>query len=280
MGWDSLVSGVKEATTVANQVTNTSQKVGRVANRAGNLVGVRTSGQPNRQNNNILSETTEIIAPEGTCVIIPKEVTANKQFRYLGRNAYESLVNMANLREGCDNVVVLDATGQPSAAVYDRTATGYVLKGTQIPVKIEVENGGYKGVALSETEFAVCVKAIQTQDPNQEKFKTTSEMGKAEDANAAGWFKRNWEWLTGAIVTAAVAIGACFLFKKQRKKTKDAQKKVSELKTQVTKLETDIAELSTEKSGESTLAQNGTLVKDTAVLSSDSAINTGNSGRV
>ena len=278
MGWDSLVSGVKEATTVANQATNTAQRFGRVAGRAGNLV---STGRTNGKSGNQQPETTStMVAPEGTCVIIPAAVTANKQPRYLGRNAYESLVNMANMREGCDNVVVLDATGNPSAAVYDRTATGYVLKGTQIPVKIETENGRYKGVTLSETEFAVCVKAIQTQDPNQKKFETTSELGRAEDANVAGWLKRNWEWLTGAIVATAIAIGACFLFKKQRKKTKDAQKKVSELKTQVADLQTNITELSTEKSGESTLAQNGTLIKDTAILSSDSTINTGNSGRV
>ena len=78
-----------------------------------------------------------------------------------------------------------------------------------------------------------------------------------------GFWARNWEWIVGAVAAVAVAIGAFFLIRKQKKKTDKAKDEVKTLTGQVSDLQNKVNELSngnSENSASSALANSGTAV--------------------
>ena len=78
-------------------------------------------------------------------------------------------------------------------------------------------------------------------------------------ADQRGFWERNWDWIVAAVAAVAVAIGAVFLIRKQKKKTDKAKDEASTLQTQVTDLTNKVNELTEKKDG-STLANNSTQI--------------------
>lgn len=209
-------------------------------------------------------------APEGTCIILPPQVTANGQPRYLGAKAYESIRNLMTGGDGPNNnVVVIGPDGQPSRNVYTYNPDGTLcVRGTQTPVDIKItDDGKLAGVILSEAEYFAAGRGIQIeqQNPEVQRIKERKELGQAEDANNAGWLARNWQWLIGAGLAVAAAVTGCLLLRKQKKKTKTATNQASELKTEIASLNERVSEL------QSGLASSGTQV---CGLSNDVSANT------
>lgn len=185
-------------------------------------------------------------APVDTCIMIEPYISSTGSVRYLGRNVYETIQNMIAGKETLGHAVVVDATGRPSAAVYDKIGDGYCLKGTNVPVKIKEENGKIQGVLLSEKEYSACVTSMQTTDQSLRKFTYDSRLGSSDDANVQSWFQRNWDWLL-SVAGALVAFGTSFfLSRRSKKKEKRAQQNVQNLKAEVNVLTNQILDL-TEK---------------------------------
>ena len=205
-------------------------------------------------------------APEGTCIILPPQVTANGQPRYLGAKAYESIKNLMTGGNGPNNnVVVVGPDGKPSQNVYTYNPDGTLcVRGTQTPVDIQqTSDGKLAGVILSEKEYFSAGYGIQQeqQNPGAQQIKQNAELGKAEDANNASWWEKNWQWLVGAGIAVAAAITGYFLIRNQKKKTKSANNQASELRSEIASLGERVSEL------QAGLAANGTQM--------DGSVNTG-----
>ncbi len=261
---NNMRSTVRDITRAGDALSKAGNTIGNLTGLSGNSQSVQYasgSGQP------VQTQAASII-PSGTCIIIPSTYSITGQDRFLGRGAYQSLVNMMNGSGECNNVIVVDANGNPSPNIYDQTAGGLVLKGTQTPVKFNYEEiNGVKtpaAVALSETEFQAVANGMQKQ--GKDKFKT-SDQGEAEDADNRSWWARWWQV---AVATATVAIGGLITFlliKKSRKKEKSAKNESSSLSTQAADLRNQIDDLSkptdsntNTNSNDSTLASSGTVV--------------------
>lgn len=269
-----ISQGAKSVTSTMNRVTSAGSSALKLGDTVGNLMGMTGTGQsvqnaPAGSGQPVQTQTASII-PSGTCIIIPAAYSITGQDRFLGRGAYQSLVNMMNGSGECNNVIIVDANGNPSPNIYDQTAAGLVLKGTQTPVKFNYEDiNGVKtpaAVALSETEFQAIAQGMQKQ--GKDKFKT-SDQGEAEDADNRSWWARWWQVV---VATATIAIGGLITFllvKKSRKKEKSAKNENSSLSAQATDLQNQIDDMSkptdsntntNTNSNDSTLASNGTVV--------------------
>ena len=222
---------------------------------------VQIASAPQGQTGNAVYE-----APEGTCIILPPQVTANGQPRYLGAKAYESIKNLMTGDNGPNNnVVVVGPDGKPSQNVYTYNPDGTLcVRGTQTPVDIQqTSDGKLAGVILSEKEYFSAGYGIQQeqQNPGAQQIKQNAELGKAEDANNASWWEKNWQWLVGAGIAVAAAITGYFLIRNQKKKTKSANNQASELRSEIASLGERVSEL------QAGLAANGTQM--------DGSVNTG-----
>ncbi len=82
-----------------------------------------------------------------------------------------------------------------------------------------------------------------TQTPEKKDTQTPIISAQAAVEQKSFW-ERNWQWIVGAVAAVAAAIGAYFLLKKQKKKTKEAKNEVNSLKEQVSTLQDKINELS------------------------------------
>ena len=159
---------ISNATDDANKtLTNTSnviQKAGKITGVSALINNQQNAKQATTKSTTASAQSSASIIPSGTCIIIPAAYSLTGQDRFLGKGAYESLVNMMNGSGECNNVIVVDANGNPSPNVYDQTPNGLVLKGTQTPVKFNYEeNNGVKtptAVALTETEFVAVANGI------------------------------------------------------------------------------------------------------------------------
>ncbi|MBE6455050.1 MAG: hypothetical protein E7014_01170 [Alphaproteobacteria bacterium] len=83
-----------------------------------------------------------------------------------------------------------------------------------------------------------------TEDPEKKKETENSVISAQAAAEQKSFLERNWQWIIGAVAAVAAAIGAYFLLKKQKKKTKEAKNEVNSLKEQVSTLQDKINELS------------------------------------
>ena len=83
-----------------------------------------------------------------------------------------------------------------------------------------------------------------TEDPEKKKETENSVISAQAAVEQKSFWERNWQWIVGAVATVAAAIGAYFLLKKQKKKTKEAKNEVNSLKEQVSTLQDKINELS------------------------------------
>ena len=288
-GLDSFISGladtqraIKQTQTVANGMSRVASTSEKVLNTGSNLAGKITGAQPT--SGNAAASQAQVaadgeingglIAPEGTCVILPPQVTGNGQARYLGKDAYQTLVDMINGKETLANALVLDDNMKLSSKVYDVTSSGVFLKGTQTPVNVKYENNKPVGVYLSEREYESCVKGITSTDQNTQKFTTSSELGKAEDVDNRAWYLR---WLNEIIIGTTVVLGGGLIFwlvSRQKKKTKNANNQVNDLTQQTTLLTDKIADLQKQN----TLADNATKVNTDSQNTSSAFMQVSNSG--
>lgn len=303
-GLSGLLNGMKEITSTANTVSQTVGSVNRVVKAGNNLMGTTLGGgnaspMPKAAGNPVTAgaglaapaapgvtvpaATPGLTAPNGTCIILPSDISQTGQPRYLGKNAYQSLMNiMSQNPDGvCSDVVILDANNLPSALVYDQTADGkLLLKGTQIPVDIKkADDGTYAAVPLSEKEFASVQEGMKTQGPG--KF-NVSDKGEAEDADSRSWFERNWAAIVSSFAVICGALGAWLMIRKYKKSQKNAKNTTAALSSQVSSLEKQIDEAKKTTGGnepghatqpvqDSTLSANATLVKvtDTPIISAN-----------
>ena len=270
-GVDSFISGLKDTQNAINRTQTVTNRVSRIASTGtkvldtgskltGKVTGVQTTSGNAAASQAQVAAGGEIngglIAPEGTCVILPPQVTGNGQARYLGKDAYQTLVDMINGKETLANALVLDDNMKLSSKVYDVTSSGVFLKGTQTPVNIKYENNKPVGVYLSEREYESCVKGITSTDQNTQKFTTSSELGKAEDVDNRAWYIR---WLNEIIIGTTVVLGGGLVFwlvNRQKHKTKKANNQVNDLTQQVGVLTEKIDDLQKQN----TLADNATKV--------------------
>lgn len=202
-----------------------------------------------------------LIAPEGTCIIIPAVVSMTGQPRYIGAEAYQTIVDMINGKPTLGNAVVVGDDGKPSSKVYDVRSDGVFLKGTQtkVDIKIDEGKGTVAGVLLNEREFESCVKGITSTDQNEPKFTTSSELGQAEDANLKSWWRRNLEWLIIGLGTVLGGAAIFLLIRHQKNKTKKTTNTANTLKSQADTLTNQINDLQKQKN---TLANNAQSVPE------------------
>lgn len=161
-------------------------------------------------------------APNGTRIIIPRQVSSTGQERYLGAHALESVINLMNGSEKCGNIVVLDESKRPSQKYYDIGPEGQIfLKGTNKEIKVYDQTTSTPSVPLSEKEFDILKKALSTQTNDVTHFKTTKDRGYAEDSTAekGSWFSRNW-WkiLLGLVIAGGIAWGGVAIHNNRLKK--------------------------------------------------------------
>ena len=288
-GLDSFISGLKDTQsainrtqTVANSVSRVASTGTRVLNTGSNLAG-KITGAQTTSGNAAASQAQAaadgeinggLIAPEGTCVILPPQVTGNGQARYLGKDAYQTLVDMINGKETLANALVLDDNMNLSSKVYDVTSSGVFLKGTKTPVNVKYENNKPVGVYLSEREYEACVKGITSTDQNTQKFTTSSELGKAEDVDNRAWYIR---WLNEIIIGTTVVLGGGLVFwlvNRQKHKTKKANNQVNDLTQQTSVLTEKVADLQKQN----TLADNATKVNTDSQEASSAFMQINNKG--
>ncbi len=272
-GLDSFISGLTDTQRAINRTQSAANKISRVAstsekvlntgsNLTGRFTGMSTTSGAATAAPAQAAANGEIdgglIAPEGTCIILPPQVTKNGQARYLGKDAYQTVVDMINGKETLANALVLDDNMNLSSKVYDVTSSGVFLKGTKTPVNVKYENNKPVGVYLTEREYESCVKGITSTDQNTQKFTTSSELGKAEDVDNRAWYLR---WLNEIIIGTTIVLGGGLIFwlvNRQRKKTKKANNQVNDLTQQTGVLTDKIADLQKQN----TLADNATKVND------------------
>ncbi len=264
---------ISNATDDANKtLTNTSdviQKAGKITGVSALINNQQNAKQATTKSTTASAQSSASIIPSGTCIIIPATYSLTGQDRFLGKGAYESLVNMMNGSGECNNVIVVDANGNPSPNVYDQTPNGLVLKGTQTPVKFNYEeNNGVKtptAVALTETEFAAVANGMQKKGKG--KFKT-SDQGEAEDADNRSWWARWWKVVVAVATVAIGGLATFLLVRKYNKDKKSAENTASTLSAQASDLQSQINDLSNgntntgsnDNTNDSTLAANGTIV--------------------
>lgn len=264
---------ISNATDDANKtLTNTSnviQKAGKITGVSALINNQQNAKQATTKSTTASAQSSASIIPSGTCIIIPAAYSLTGQDRFLGKGAYESLVNMMNGSGECNNVIVVDANGNPSPNVYDQTPNGLVLKGTQTPVKFNYEeNNGVKtptAVALTETEFIAVANGMQKKGKG--KFKT-SDQGEAEDADNRSWWARWWKVVVAVATVAIGGLATFLLVRKYNKDKKSAENTASTLSAQASDLQSQINDLSngnantgsSDNTNDSTLAANGTIV--------------------
>lgn len=255
----SVTNSVSRVASTSTRVLNTGDKL--IGKYAGTSTASRTATAASAQAASNGEIDGGLIAPEGTCIILPPQVTGNGKARYLGKDAYQTIVDMINGKETLANALVLDDNMQLSSKVYDVTSSGVFLKGTQTPVDVKYENNKPVGVYLSEREYEACVKGITSTDQNTQKFTTSSELGKAEDVDNRAWYLR---WLKEIIIGTTIVLGGGLIFwlvNRQRKKTKKANNQVNDLTQQTGVLTDKIADLQKQN----TLADNATKVNDAVI---------------
>lgn len=258
-------------TSTLNQVSRTGKAITKVGTVATNAINPSV-GTPIKTSQTAMTGTAPIAAsviPNGTCIIIPAAYSLTGQDRFLGKGVYQSLVNLMNGSSDCNNVIIVDAYGNPSPMVYDQTPNGLFLKGTQTPVQFNYEEkNGVKApaaIALTETEFQAVATGMQKQ--GKDKFKT-SDQGEAEDADNRSWWQRWWQVVVATGIAVVGALATYLIVRKYRKKEKNAQNTSNELSVKVSDLQNQIHELSNTNTGntntnDSILAANGVVVNVT-----------------
>lgn len=272
-GLDNFISGLQKTQSAINSGTRAVNTVSNTASAGMRLVN-KTSGVANKGVSLVQGTPVAVnastggdvngglIAPEGTCIILPAAVTNSGKPRYLGKEAYQTIVDMINGKETLGNVVVLGSDMKPSTKVYDVTSSGVFLKGTNVPVDIKYNsNNQIAGIYLTEREYESCVKGITSTDQSVQKFTTSSELGQAEDEDLRPWYSR---WLKEILIGATFLLGGGLIFwlvNRQKKKTKKANNQANDLKQQALTLTEQINDLQKQN----TLADNATKV-NTATL--------------
>lgn len=145
------------------------------------------------------------VAPEGTRMIIPSAISSTGQERYVGTDAFASILALEKKEKGAGNIVVMGEDGKPSLKYYDAGPNGEILiKGTQIPANVKPE-GDNASVRLSEAEYEAILRAKNTKTDKAIYFKTSAEKGQSENSStdSSSWFGRNW-W---KILLGMVAVG-------------------------------------------------------------------------
>ncbi len=295
-GLDNFINGLKDTQSAINRTQNVANRVSRVAstgtkivNTGSNLAG-RVTGVQTTSNGTTVAVQTQggagaadevnggLIAPEGTCIILPPQVTTGGKPRYIGKEAYQTIVDMINGKSTVGNAVVIGDDMKLSSKVYDITSSGVFLKGTNTPVDIQYNSDRkVAGVYLTEREYESCVKGITTTDQNTQKFTTSSELGTAEDEDVRPWYIR---WLKEIIIGTTFVLGGGLMFwlvHRQKKKTKQANNQANDLKQQASTLTEQVNDL--QKQNQNTLADNATKVNPDTLDPSASfvQVNTGNS---
>lgn len=113
----------------------------------------------------------------------------------------------------------------------------------------------------------------------------TIPAGVAQAENLS-FLERNWKWMLAALAAVGVAVGAYFLIRNQKKKTKKANQEVSSLQSEVSGLKDQISELeaaqsagtgsenSSDTTTNATLSNSGTNIGSGAIDSSTTTITT------
>lgn len=270
-GLGAVFSEVAQTTSNANKTV----KQGRRAYEQGSEIMRALLPSDNGENGQSATHSPQgTLIPNGTCIIIPAEVSITQKPRYLGKHVYQSIVNLLNGNADCANVIIIGENGQPSPLIYDSTPNGLVLKGTNTPVPFNYDEiNGVKtptAVVLTERELQAIAKGMQKKGTG--KF-TTSDQGEAEDADNRPWYVRYWQLLVLAGVLAIAGITGFLMKKKYNKQEKDFKNQMTSLNEQKESLQTQIDELTNSgngSDGNSTLSTNAQIVHV-----SDTPINTG-----
>jgi len=141
-----------------------------------------------------------------------------------------------------------------------RDAAQQLPKSPATPKGIPTYSGGSHGGGSGGGTTVSGKPTDSTTLSEDDKNKLASAVVEGEQK---GFLARNWEWIVGAVAAVAVAIGAFFLIRKQKKKTDKAKDEVKTLTGQVSDLQTKVDELSkgnSENSASSALANSGTAV--------------------
>ena len=141
-----------------------------------------------------------------------------------------------------------------------RDAVQQLPKSPATPKGIPTYSGGSHGGGSGGGTTVSGKPTDSTTLSEDDKNKLASAVVEGEQK---GFLARNWEWIVGAVAAVAVAIGAFFLIRKQKKKTDKAKDEVKTLTGQVSDLQTKVDELSkgnSENSASSALANSGTAV--------------------
>ncbi|MBR3913896.1 MAG: hypothetical protein IKJ28_06655 [Alphaproteobacteria bacterium] len=141
-----------------------------------------------------------------------------------------------------------------------RDAAQQLPKSPATPKGIPTYSGGSRGGGSGGGTTVSGKPTDSTTLSEDDKNKLASAVVEGEQK---GFWARNWEWIVGAVAAVAVAIGAFFLIRKQKKKTDKAKDEVKTLTGQVSDLQNKVNELSngnSENSASSALANSGTAV--------------------
>ena len=85
------------------------------------------------------------------------------------------------------------------------------------------------------------------------------------EADKQSFLERNWEWLVGLGIAIAVGIGAYFLIRNQKKKTKTAENTVSELNSEVSSLKDKLNAMQTQQNTD-TSTNNGNATNTDGII--------------
>lgn len=222
------------------------------------------------------------LAPIGTRLIIPKELSSTGQERYLGAHALESIMNLMQGNEKCGNIIVLDAQGTPSTQLYQRSEDGNILlKGTQKEIKVDSTS-----IMLSEEEFAAIKEALNKKTNDVTYFKTSKELGNAEDSTAqkGSWFSQNW-WkiLLGLVVAGGIAWGGIAIYNNHKEKKEKKQVAAAQSQTttasdnSATNNQSPVQTAALASATNTGSALSGTNITNESSLQANININSGNS---